>query len=562
MKEKGRMKRIIILLLIIFLSFFLRIYKLESVPAGFLNDEASIGYDAYSILNTGRDQWGELLPITSFKQFGDYRPPVYIYLSVLPIKIFGLNEFSIRLPSALFGVLSTIIIYLLAKKMFDYKTGLLSAFIFAISPWSIGLSRVALESVVAMGLLLLGIAFFLKHEKKFIFLLLSVLCFILSIYTYSAYTLFSPLVFLTLVIYHRKYFYSRRKELLVSFFLFILLFSPLLIKNKLTANVRFSQVGIINNINSIGLKNILNDKRGSCLKAYPSFICKISDNKITLFVNNALGNYLSHFSFNFLYISGTVTQYSILPQRGLEFIFGGILLAIGFFWCITKRNKESLLILSLFLISPIPDSLTGDGHYARASLMLPFLTIIEGIGLIYIYNLFRRIEIQSLKYSLFFFLVIISVFSLFSFYLNYLTYFRDFYSRYSHYGYKQLMRDAYFERNSFDRIYISKHFIDTKQYIFYLFFNKYDPVKYQNKSNVSYVQEKDGWISVNRIDNIYFVENLPSIPKKSDLSKKRILLISTPLDFPKNIKERKEIKDYLGNVILKEVELKELFNYY
>lgn len=556
------MKRIIILLLIVFLSFFLRIYKLESVPSGFLNDEASIGYDAYSILNTARDQWGEFLPVTSFKQFGDYRPPVYIYLSVLPIKIFGLNEFSVRLPSALFGVLSSIIIYFLAKKMFDYKTGLFSAFIFAITPWSIGLSRVALESVVAMSLLLLGIAFFLKHEKNLIFLCLSVLCFILTIYTYSAYTLFSPLVFLTLIIYHRKYFYLRRKELLISVFLFVLLFSPLLIKNKLTANVRFSQVGIINNINSIGLKNTLNDKRGSCLKVYPSFICKITDNKTTLFVNNALSNYLSHFSFKFLYISGTETQYSVLPERGLGFIFESIFLAAGFVLCMTRKNKQNLLLISLLLISPISDSLTGEGHYTRASLMLPFLVITEGVGFLYIFNFLNKIEVKLLKYLVLFSLFSLIFFSLFSFYSNYLTYFKDYYSRFSHYGYRELMKSAFSERENFDRIYISKHFIDTKQYIFYLFFNKYDPVKYQNKSNVSYIQDKDGWISVDRIDNIYFAENLPSIPKKSDLSKRKILLISTPVDFPKNIKGRKVIRDYLGNVILKEVELKELFNYY
>lgn len=561
MDDSEKMKKIYIFLFAIFiLALFLRTNKLGEVPIGLTNDEASLGYDAYSVLLTGRDQWGVFLPI-NFKEFGDYRLPAYIYLSLLPIKIFGLNEFSIRLPSALFGALSVVILYFLIKKILDKRKALFAALLFAISPWSIGLSRVALEPNIAITFLLLGLLFifyFLYNEKKKYFLYLSVLFFSLTFYTYSAYTLFTPLVILIIIYFYRKVLLSMKKEMLIGFLLFIFLFLPLIINSKLTAGVRFSQVGIINNINSIGLINTLNDKRGACLKNYPSILCKATENKAILFTNNFIQNYFSHFSFNFLYIQGNPTQYSILPERGLGFIFEAFLLIIGCAYLIIKRTKENTLLLFLLLISPIPDSLTGGGHYARASLMLPFLIIVEGSGFYFLLTLFKKIKILSVRYAVFgsfFFIILLSVFS---FFVNYVTYYKDFYSVYSHFGYKTLMGDVYSKRNSYDRIYISKHLNDTKQYIFYLFFNKYDPKKYQDKTDVNYSIDKDGWVSIDRIENVYFVQNLPSFNKYSKLAKENILYVSNPVDFPENAKLEGQVKDRLGNVLFKEVELKEI----
>lgn len=555
------MKKIYILLFVIFiLALFLRTYKLGEVPIGLTNDEASLGYDAYSVLLTGRDQWKVFLPI-NFKEFGDYRLPAYIYLSLLPIKIFGLSEFSIRLLSALFGVFSIVILYFLVKKILDEKKALFASLLLAISPWSIGLSRVALEPNIAITFFLLSLLFifyFLYNKKKKYFLYLSILFFSLTFYTYSAYTLFTPLVILIIIYFYRKIFLSMKKEILISFLLFIFLFLPLIINSKLTAGVRFSQVGIINNINSIGLINTLNDKRGACLKNYPSILCKATENKVILFTNNFLQNYFSHFSFNFLYIQGNPTQYSILPERRLGFIFEAFLLISGFVYLLIKRTKENILVLFLLLVSPIPDSLTGSGHYARASLMLPFLVIIEGVGLYYFLVLFSKIKILFLRYALYGLSSFIILFAVFSFFVNYITYYKNFYSIFSHFGYKTLMEVVYANRNNYDRIYISKHLNDTKQYIFYLFYNKYDPQKYQSKIDVSYSKDKNGWISIDRIDNIYFVQNLPSIPIYSELANENILFVSNPVDFAKNAKVKNLIKDKRSNVLFKVVELKEI----
>ena len=106
-----RSKTFIILAGIIFLAFFLRFYQLGNNPPSLTWDEAAWGYNAYSIGIDGRDEFGRFLPLDYLESFGDFKPPVYAYLDVLPVKIFGLNEFAVRFPSALFGVLTVIATY-------------------------------------------------------------------------------------------------------------------------------------------------------------------------------------------------------------------------------------------------------------------------------------------------------------------------------------------------------------------------------------------------------------------------------------------------------------------
>lgn len=557
------MKFKLLAVLIFILAFVLRFHALGQVPAGLTNDEADIGYDAYSILLTGKDQWDVFLPPTGFRGFGDYRPSIYTYLTVPSVAIFGLNEFAVRFPSALFGFFSVILIYFLAKNIAGEKLGLMSAFLFAISPWNIGLSRIGIESNVAITFLLLGLFFFFSRNKNGYNLYLSVIFFLLTIHTYSAYTLFIPLLFIVLIYFYKKEsldeLKKHKRRLIIIFLLVLIFFIPIFQKDSLSAGVRFSQISIVKNINSLGLLDSLNDQIGTCLINHFSLLCKIVNNKPVLFFANFFKNYFSHFSFNFLYITGTVTQYSILPARGLEFLFEATLLIIGVITIITKRKKEGFVLLAILLISAIPDSLTGDGHYSRASIMLPFLILTEAVGFLFLIKIMQRIKIINLFISIVLFIAI--AFSLFAFMINYLTYFKIFYSHYSQYGYKSLMTRVYSERTNYDRIYISKHLNDTKHYIYYLFFNKYNPLKFQKKVEVSYKITSDGWVSVERIDNIYFVENVPSILPNSDLAKKRILLISNPVDFPMKLKQKNLIKDKRGTIMFKEVELKDLLRY-
>src|SRR3989344_3591978 len=109
-----------LLVVILVLAAVLRLWQLGEYPIHLTNDEAAIGYNAYSILKTGRDEHGELLPIV-FKSFGDWKPGLYIYTTVPSVFLFGLTEFAVRLPSALAGILAVYLVYLLTSKLFNKK---------------------------------------------------------------------------------------------------------------------------------------------------------------------------------------------------------------------------------------------------------------------------------------------------------------------------------------------------------------------------------------------------------------------------------------------------------
>ena len=125
-------KEILVLIVIFVLGAFLRFYHLGQSPPSLNWDEASLGYDSYSLLKTGRDQYGKFLPL-AFRSFDDYKPPVYVYLTVPSLILFGLNAQAVRFPSALLGTLTILIVYLITKKMFqDHpKAGVISL----ISSW-------------------------------------------------------------------------------------------------------------------------------------------------------------------------------------------------------------------------------------------------------------------------------------------------------------------------------------------------------------------------------------------------------------------------------------------
>ncbi|MCL5019222.1 MAG: glycosyltransferase family 39 protein, partial [Patescibacteria group bacterium] len=224
------------LVFIFVLALFLRVYKLGSCPVGFLWDEAALGYNGYSILKTGRDEYGKFLPII-FKSFGDYKPGLYVYLTVPSIAIFGLNEFSTRLPAAIFGSLTVLLIYFFIKEAFfltkekDRKfsetIALTTAILLAISPWHLNFSRGAWEVTIMIFLLVLGFYLILKflNTKKPAFFVFSIVVLILSLFAYQASKLLMPILTLAFFYFFRKYFKETSSKIRKSFVVLVLLAS-------------------------------------------------------------------------------------------------------------------------------------------------------------------------------------------------------------------------------------------------------------------------------------------------------------------------------------------------
>lgn len=113
--------------ILILLSFLIRTIYINSFPPALNWDEVSHGYNAYSILNTGKDEWGVNFP-TIFRAYGDYKLPVYIYLTTISELLFGLNAFAVRFVSVLAGVGIVIFGYLLGKKLWNEKSRFIDCF--------------------------------------------------------------------------------------------------------------------------------------------------------------------------------------------------------------------------------------------------------------------------------------------------------------------------------------------------------------------------------------------------------------------------------------------------
>lgn len=555
-------KKHLLFFLIVLFAFLVRASFLGIVPAGLTNDEADIGYDAYSIFLTGNDQWGERFPLTAFKGFGDYRLPIYTYLVIPAISLFDLTVSSVRLPSAVFGTISVGLIFFLARKITE-KSKLsadiasFAAMIFmAASPWAIGLSRIGIESNVAITFFIAALLLFFYALNSPKIFTISFLFFALTLYTYTSYTLFTPLSMIVLFFFYRKKILQNKKYVFLSIILFVVLVLPLFISRS-AAGVRASQITFFNSQDSVGLSADLNDRRGSCSEVFPDIICKVSENKYKVFGNTFVQNYISHFSPNFLFLSGTTTQYSMLPQRSLLFTFELVFLALGVFAVLYYKKRNVFFVLCLLIISPLPDALTGDGHFSRASNMQPFLFLIQGLGVSYSFSYFKS---KRKKYVIGLSALVLLLFSLASFLVSYFSYFPKHYSHFGQYGYEELSKTLLREMENYDRIYVSKFGNDTKQYIYLLFYNKYNPTAFQEKENTSY-SDDNGWVSINRIQNIYFAKTLPSEKEMNEMDTENILLVSHPNEFSEGFKFTKTIVDKNNNEVFTFVKLSDYLEF-
>lgn len=199
----ANLKKKIYLILLFFISalaIFFRVVNLEKSPP-FLNwDEASLGYNAYCLLKTGRDEYNRFLPL-SLRSFNDYKPAFYAYATMPFVHFLGLSQTAVRLPSALAGGLLVPVIFGLAYLLTGYwPVALLSAGLIAFEPWSLHFSRIAFEANLACFLAYLGLFLFLlaKRKAKNLFFFAGIICLALSAYTYhSNRFIYFPFIFLT-----------------------------------------------------------------------------------------------------------------------------------------------------------------------------------------------------------------------------------------------------------------------------------------------------------------------------------------------------------------------------
>lgn len=372
------------LLSIVLLGFFLRLYKLDVRPLGFTWDEAALGYNAFSLLQTGRDEYAQRLPLV-FKSFGDFKPGLYIYSAVPFIQIFGLNEFATRLPSAIFGTLLILIVYLFTRSLYLTSNpspklgegnergevlGLCTALLLAINPWAMHFSRGAWEA--NLNLLLVALAVLLFVKKKY---LMSALFFGLTFWTYQGAKFFTPAILLSLILIYKPVVKNLFKPLL----LLLLLLLPIIVgvgsqSGRLKVFSAFSYVRQDTAISEILRQDATSTKN----LTYYLFHSEWMDQG-----RGIVQRYLNHFSPRFLFVDGDWSN----PRHSTPFYgylhYPEILtLLFGLYILLRTKNPGSKILLAWLLLAPIPSALSRDLVSGVRSLpMIIPLVIISGLGL-------------------------------------------------------------------------------------------------------------------------------------------------------------------------------------
>lgn len=471
-----------ILILILVIAIALRFWQLGNVPISPDWDEASLAYNAYSILNTGRDEYGNFLP-TTLKSFGDYKPALYAYLAVPSVLLFDVSTFAIRFPSAALGVVSVFLTYLLVKELFrNEKIALLSAFVLAISPWHIQFSRTAFEANLGVFLNILTALLFVKGLKKPYLLWISAIASGLSVYAYQSEKIFAPLFMLILVLIFRKELREIGRKYLLPFFIigFIVVF-PLLVSiflNPESLNrARSTSFISENKFFSHTLERIVVDKENN------DYLGLVIDNRRVVYLRQSIGAYLSHFNPNWLFIEGDLPRHHA-PNMGLLYHFELPFLLIGLYYLVFGKfsRKTKLLIFSWFFVAPIPAAVTNDvPHAVRTLNFLPTYQIFVALGIYSFYVWLKDfIKKAPIRYSVLGLGIVIASFN-FIFFLNqYFSQQNFYFSKDWQYGYKETVQFVLSQEN-YEKIVISNEVPLDQSYIFFLFYLKYPPQEFQDK---------------------------------------------------------------------------------
>ena len=482
-----------IIVIILFLAIFLRGYKIDSLPS--LNpDEAALGYNAYSLLQTGKDEHGIPWPL-HFQSFGDYKPGGYVYLDMPFIKLLGLTPLAVRLPNLILSVLTIYVLYLLVLLVSSNSVlALISSFVLAISPWHIHFSRGAWESSTALFFLLLGIYWLYIYiiKQKITYLYLFLIPITLSFYFYHSVRIVAPCLFLILFLINFKKLF--RPQLIISLIIGAVITVPVLLSflnNGGTA--RFGGVGITADYGPIARTEELLNQHGT-----PLLINRIFHNKYLLYTLSWAQKYASHFDLNFLFVSGDEVPRSKSPDMGQLYLIELPFLLLGIIYVLKSKTKLKPVLFSWLFTAPIASSLTFQAPSALRSLpMVIPLSVFVAAG---IYYLFCLIPKSFTKIFIIIFVLIYS-YSL-KYYLD--AYFIHAPIRYSfawNTGFNKIVPFLQSQKNLYQNIYFTDKY--DQPYILYLFYSSYPPRLFQPQSHLT-PPDKFGFSTINQIDNITF----------------------------------------------------------
>lgn len=520
-------KNVIAIILIFLLASILRFWQLGQVPPSPDWDEAALGYNAYSILKTGKDEYGTKFPL-SLRSYDDYKPPLYVYLTVPSVALFGLNLPAVRLPSVLMGLFAVIGVYFLTRQFLELDreqkrneslVPLLAALFLAISPWHIQFSRIAFEANTGLTINIWAAYALLKGRKTPWFLVLSTFLFGLSLYAYHSERIFAPLLFLIIISLIWRQVYAYKRTLITAVAVGLLTVIPL-ITVFLNPTTLMRLRGTSSLADQTGLlarsSRLLDDD----VKAGNKWGI-IFDNRRLVWAKTVFDGYISHYSFQWLFLNGDNPRHHA-PDMGLLYLWELPFLLWGMVIVWKRGGKLATLLFGWFIIAPIPASVTTElPHAIRTLVFLPVFQIFTAFGVV---SYFRWVNAGSkLRKYLIPVVGVLVLFNIYYYLHMYFVHMNHEFSRYWQYGYKQAVEYTEAHKNKYSKIVVSTKL--EQPHMFFLFYTKYDPVKYLANGGTA----SGGFAEVkNRFD----VYEFRPIHWDKEIRDGKTLYVGTPKEIP------------------------------
>lgn len=324
--------------IILIIGSLVRLICIGQIPNALNVDEASSGYDAFSILKYGIDRGGNSYPVYLYA-WGSGQSALYSYLMIPVLAITGLSEFSMRLPMAIVGVISLVVFYYLVKNIFDdKKLAVVALGFFAICPWHIMKSRWGMECNLFPDLVLLAVCLLvlgLKKKKTWL-QVLAFVCFAVSSYSYGTSYMFLPIFILTVLgylIYKKEL--TIRKSLIYLVVMFVLCIPIILYVVVNTFKLE--------TINIFGV-------------TIPRLASNRYEQTTTIFSGSVFENCANNLIdlLRLLIIQNDQLQWNAIHGYGMFYLVSIIFLCIGI-WVCKQKHKDNIFnqIMNIWMISSI-----------------------------------------------------------------------------------------------------------------------------------------------------------------------------------------------------------------
>lgn len=474
------------------LGLFVRLWGNTVFPPSLNWDEVSHGYNAYSLLKTGRDEWGVAMP-SIFRAFGDYKLPVYVYLTVPTFQ-------NPRLPSIVFGTLTIIISGLLAYELSKKTQVMLAmAFLVALEPWTWFFSRIALEANVSLTLILLGVLLAIRRKN-----LVGLIFFWgLAMWTYNSARVFVPVALaLTYMTNRTQIGQIVKKNLFAIGAVLLVLFVPVAMQMlSSSGTARFKWTSLLDQ----GALNRIDELRGS--SPFGRTMSRMLYNKGTYFVVQSSISFASYFSPKYwLEIGGSQYQYTV-QGHGLIFWSDIIWFGVGLM-VLLKNRRLGWVMLAWFVLAIVPGSITRDAPHPLRSIYAIFpVLFVVALGV------HKKIWPVFLLVTL-------------GFFGQYLLVARDYSQNYSwswQYGYEQTVHYLKAHDSEYDQILFTKRYGEPHEFLAY--YLPIDPKTFQTTKMWDF---HDDWYWINGFKKYTFVNDWEMIKTAKHIPGKKILVVCSP----------------------------------